>query len=381
MASWLSLSAECRGFELKSLRAKNNQVTMDAAANDPSSMAKSDLRKKKIVPPTPFETLYKAINDFFEYYPPIDRGLLLSDLPKRWSVYPPLLLLPQTAFSSQDWKSYLDALSPDNRILFYSKVASSLKGTHLALNAPIQSTAIRSPHITPLYGDFGTTIDGPPTTTDFANAFWATTVQNGIKQTWAPLYTMFSRGNISEKTRVLLFPNVENQEIADLYIGIGYFAFSYLKAGAKRVWGWDLNAWSVEGLRRGAEMNGWRCAVNELGGLSDAQMVVFNEDNVLAEKRLGDYGVKVRHVNLGLLPSSRGAWRVATEILDEEGWIHVHGNCRDNEIESWTVSVIEEFRGLFGSTWTVEMVDRFRVKEFSPAVGHWVLDVYAKHNL
>ena len=192
---------------------------------------------------------------------------------------------------------------------------------------------------------------------------------------------MFSRGNISEKKRVFSFPNVEDQEVADLFVGIGYFAFSYLKAGAKRVWGWDLNAWSVEGLRRGADMNGWRCVVQGGVGLSDARIVVFNEDNGLATKRLKEYGVKVRHVNLGLLPSSRDAWRIATEILDEEGWIHVHGNCRDSEIEQWSKVVVEEFRVLFGSAWTVEMVDRFRVKEFGPAVGHWVLDLHSKHNL
>ena len=188
---------------------------------------------------------------------------------------------------------------------------------------------------------------------------------------------MFSRGNISEKTRVLSFPDVEGQEVADLYVGIGYFTFSYLKAAAKRVWGWDLNGWSVEGLRRGAEMNGWRCVVNPEGP-SDAQVVIFNEDNVLAGKRLESYGVKVRHVNLGLLPSSQDAWKIATEILDTDGWIHVHGNCRDTDINQWTGTVVEEFKKLFGRAWTVEIAESFRVKGFGPAVGHWVLDLYCK---
>lgn len=186
---------------------------------------------------------------------------------------------------------------------------------------------------------------------------------------------MFSRGNITEKTRVLKFPDVKGQEIADLYVGIGYFAFSYLKGGAKRVWGWDLNWWSVEGLRRGAEMNGWNCAVNP-ENLGDEQIVVYNEDNIKAVERLKGAEIKVKHVNLGLLPSSQGAWRIATEILDERGgWIHVHGNCRDVEIGHWSNTVVAEFTRLFGETWNVGIAQKFRVKEFGPGVGHWVLDL------
>ena len=38
----------------------------------------------------------------------------------------------------------------------------------------------------------------------------------------------------------------------DLYAGIGYFAFSYAKAGVGKVLCWEINPWSVDGLRRGA---------------------------------------------------------------------------------------------------------------------------------
>jgi tRNA wybutosine-synthesizing protein 2 len=186
---------------------------------------------------------------------------------------------------------------------------------------------------------------------------------------------MFSRGNITEKTRVLSFPDIQGEEVADLFVGIGYFAFSYLKAGAKRVWGWDLNPWSIEGLRRGAVMNGWKCSVNP-GDAQDTQLVVYNEDNKAAVERLRELDVRVRHVNLGLLPSSHLAWKIAAEILDEKGgWIHVHGNCKDSEIDTWSGDVAQEFRGLFDSTWQVEIKHQFRVKEFGPGVGHWVLDV------
>jgi tRNA wybutosine-synthesizing protein 3 len=89
----------------------------------------------------------------------------------------------------------------------------------------------------------------------------------------------------------------------------------------------------------------------------------------------------VKHVNLGLLPSSECAWRIATKILDAEGgYIHVHGNCRDIEIDEWCKTTVKEFERLFGNGWEVGIFDKFRVKEFGPGVGHWVLDLYCKQS-
>src|SRR5690606_18256943 len=111
----------------------------------------------------------------------------------------------------------------------------------------------------------------PPRQEDLENAFWVSTKQNGIFQTWAPRYTMFSRGNITEKARILDFhrgdAGLERRKkslaalkglwAVDLYAGIGYFVFSYAKRGM-RVLCWEINPWSVEGLRRGALRNGWK---------------------------------------------------------------------------------------------------------------------------
>jgi len=345
--------------------------------SDAGTFRSASSRTKRGPPPKPFEMLLTSVDSFIsQHSPEIKREPLLATLPRRWSHYPPLILLPQTSFSTSEWQEYLSSLPEDLRNLLYSQIASSLKATHLALNAPIQDDTIRSPLITPLCGDFGPLVPGIPGGKDFEEAFWVQAVQNGIKQTWAPRYTMFSRGNITEKARILHFPDVKDQEVADLFVGIGYFAFSYLKAGAKRVWGWDLNPWSVEGLRRGAELNGWKCAVNPEKA-EEERVVVYNEDNARAIEMLKMNNVKVKHVNLGLLPSSECAWGIATQILhDEGGWIHVHGNCKDTEIDGWIKDVENGFRILFGQSWMVDCQERFRVKEYGPAVGHWILDLY-----
>ena len=89
---------------------------------------------------------------------------------------------------------------------------------------------------------------------------------------------MFSRGNIREKARILgqirlnqspfsglcsgeLSQDLCEIDVVDLYVGIGYFALPYLRKGVRRVFGWELNGWSVEGLRRGCIRNGFECAV------------------------------------------------------------------------------------------------------------------------
>ncbi|OGM43483.1 tRNA wybutosine-synthesizing protein [Aspergillus bombycis] len=199
---------------------------------------------------------------------------LQSNLPKRFTVYEPMLLLPVNAFSSPPaWSALYQSLTALQQQGLYAslvKAFSRMGVTHIAINAPIALTdtqghenRMRSPAgLVPLYGDFGppaaTTTsatsaaspageEGQPSDEDLERAFWVRTMQNhGIVQTWAPLYTMFSRGNVTEKARVLgqgaaPFEGLEVAQlggqavsdvgVVDMYAGIGYFVFSYLKRG------------------------------------------------------------------------------------------------------------------------------------------------------
>ncbi|KAL2416803.1 hypothetical protein ABEF95_005087 [Exophiala dermatitidis] len=308
-----------------------------------------------------------------------------------------------------------------------------------------KQNVIRSPSgLVPVYGNWGP-MHGPvtalqssisdrkrimnqsnPTRRDFDEAFWTSVSQHrGITQCWAPLYTMFSRGNVSEKARILgvdappstagsrltrksasqsqvqsHFPGLTFAElgqplftidVVDFYVGIGYFAFCYLARGVRRVWGWDINPWSIEGLRRGCEKNGWGCLVvqvdDDSGNLTlvqaeasdsnpdrrgqsenvakeiavrilhgdracaatsqsldpEIRCIAFLGDNkwsakVMAEVRrelsclrqdsLGSgVDLNVRHANLGLLPTSRGSWENAVRVLTN----HSNGKGRKDE--------------------------------------------------
>ncbi|RHZ73962.1 hypothetical protein CDV55_107664 [Aspergillus turcosus] len=415
--------------------------TTNEDVNTPANPSLEPKRRTKSSNP-----LRRGIQDFVtRHIPPDDlakRGLspenLESALPKRFTVYEPLLLLPVNALSDPPaWGSLYASLDSQKRkILFESicKAFGRMGVTHIAMNAPIAPTnthggenRMRSPAgLIPLYGDFGAAPSGDgenaqPTREDLQRAFWVRTIQNqGIVQIWAPLYTMFSRGNITEKARILgqgsvfegldegtLGEDVDGISVVDMYAGIGYFVFSYLKRGVKRVWGWEINGWSVEGLRRGCAENGWACKVVQVrndGTLSESipdlidslqhsdRVVLFHGDNKFAahvmsgikecmERR--DAWDRIRHVNLGLLPSSSSAWSDACSMIDLQlgGWIHVHENVDVQHIDVKTQEIITEIGKLRELAFPgavqqpIECRHIEHVKTYAPGVMHCVFDI------
>ncbi|CCJ30519.1 unnamed protein product [Pneumocystis jirovecii] len=307
----------------------------------------------------------------------LDEDKCIIRTPTRWTIYGNMALLPKNAFSSSQW-TFLSTLHSLDRLAFYEGIAKYIGVTHIAMNATIPpNDPMRIPvSFVPLYGDFGPRISKNPTKKDFEEAFWVTTKQNGIYQVWSPMYTMFSRGN--KKARIFRFPDVKNAIIADLYAGIGYFAFSYLKAKAKKVFCWEINPWSIEGLCRGAQLNKFTYKKsNDLNNNYDDQLIVFENTNKLANKQLAEKTKNIRHINLGLLPSSEDSWPIATKMLDSEigGWIHVHAAVCDKEIYSWTNKSKEKFTELFKHQWEVKIEHIEKVKRFSPKSLHIVVDL------
>ncbi|KAI5804148.1 S-adenosyl-L-methionine-dependent methyltransferase [Peziza echinospora] len=194
-------------------------------------------------------------------------------------------------------------------------------------------------NITPLYRH---SCPETPETPDF-NDLWVSSTQNGIHQTWKPLYTMFSRGNVVEKMRIrgrmeagistdtttattttttsststsppTFFPGrskIRDNIILDLYAGIGYFVFPYTTHSPRLVLGWEINPHSVEGLVRAAPLNSVDAVVVPEGEsiskhlfekadnsldtrrknkhLLDTKIVIFNESNETAIHRIREF--------------------------------------------------------------------------------------------
>lgn len=374
---------------------------------------------------------------------------LVAEAPKRWVTYEPMVLLPSGSFTSPAWNKVLSSVSSDCSDDLWEITLRKIgdktreKVTHLAANDGIPLTVstqtaaegtvhgsseeaqqheniLRSPiGLRILRGDFGPS-ETPGRTVisdDFDRALWAHTKQNGIHQTWAPRWTMFSRGNIKEKARLLAFhdaPTPASEDASrllahraqpraalskswavDLYAGIGYFVFSYARLGM-RVLCWELNPWSVEGLRSGARANGWPVKViqgsdlarptHELVSAEEDRIVVFLENNEEAARRvreLRSHGLDlpVRHVNCGLLPRSDDSWEAARGILGcaEDGWLHLHENVGVNDIERRRNEIQELFDGWDerdGRDRATKVENVELVKTFAPDVWHCVFDVY-----
>jgi tRNA wybutosine-synthesizing protein 2 len=341
-----------------------------------------------------------------------------KDIPVGYTIYQPMALLPPKTFSSVWWTSLFSIITKEDLTRVYQLIARALSVTHIAINAPIppslsnaedsstKENVLRSPtHLQPLYGDFGP--EAPiltPTIDDFESAFWVSKQQNGITQMWAPRHTMFSRGNITEKTRLLGLPSVKEAvsisgvcTAVDLYAGIGYFAFSYAKSGVTLVLGFELNPWSVEGLRRGAEANGWDVKVIKTNDRSASaeefpgrapKLVVYEMDNkhaISIVRNMKNTIPAIRHVNCGLLPTSRGSWDTAIRLIDRKlgGWIHLHENFRTEEIEQSAQEVLLHIHDLYVSHVNdpsadiqVKLEHVERVKTYAPGIMHCVLDIY-----
>ncbi|TLS26293.1 hypothetical protein PpBr36_04393 [Pyricularia pennisetigena] len=420
---------------------------------------------------------------------------LVDAAPKRWVIYEPMALLPSGSFASEDWRKVLDGPPPgdgdddegadtssDGGWLLSALWRGILDGlsakspqplTHLAVNDGIplnlpggaaddapaprgqvsaagsdlspRENILRSPSgLRMLYGDFGPgeatkggddgdAAEEPVADQDFDLALWVSTKQNGIYQTWAPRWTMFSRGNVKEKARLLAFHEDRGSSsvpgtttttntphpvppqastaasppwAVDLYAGIGYFVFSYAKLGM-RVLCWEVNPWSVEGLRRGARRNGWKAKVvrgsRDLGRPTpdliddDDHIVVFLESNVEASRRLRELRsaaspdaagfLNVVHVNCGFLPTSQPSWGLAVDIVrgTKGSWLHLHENVADDdilergkEIETVIGSHVDHAKasGDDDPPRRVALQHTELVKTFAPGVWHCVFDVY-----
>lgn len=324
-----------------------------------------------------------------ETFPDLDVSGLLSKVPKKWTVYPPMVLFNAGGFDSEVWQEAFLSFINKQDFFEYIKPAFPAIISHFAVNRPIiEEDILRRPfNIIPLHGDFGPEPNDQlfeqPQKSDLDSAFWCHCVQNGIYQTWAPRYTMFSRGNIKEKKRVLdKFQKLENLFVLDFYAGIGYFTLSYLANGATLLC-WELNPWSIEGLVRGLAANGYKHkfvrkdekltkTVFEEEQKSGTRAFVFHESNENVINRLSLLGqLDISHINLGLLPTSQPSWPIVKAVREKYTQkifqAHIHENEHKNNFEELKLKI--------GNFFSSDVHHLEKVKTFAPDVWHIVADV------
>ncbi|XP_024992862.1 tRNA wybutosine-synthesizing protein 2/3/4 isoform X2 [Cynara cardunculus var. scolymus] len=267
---------------------------------------------------------------------------LLEQLPARWERLGDIVVLPMTSFKDSIWDSLGNEL--------WSTVAESLGARRLARQGRISATGTRDSGLEILVGDDG----------------WVDHRENGVLYSFDATKCMFSWGNLSEKRRMGEL-DCKDEVIVDLFAGIGYFTLPFLvKANAKMVYACEWNPHAIEALRRNLEAN----------SVADRCVVLEGDNRVMAPKGVAD------RVNLGLLPSSEGSWEIAVRALRSNGgMMHVHGNVKDKEEESWTKQVsksIKEISRSEGYDWDVSIEHVERVKWYAPHIRHLVVDIRCK---
>ncbi|CCH59430.1 hypothetical protein TBLA_0B06040 [Henningerozyma blattae CBS 6284] len=337
---------------------------------------------------------------------------LIEQLPIRYTIYPPLLLFNnshQKSFLFDDWqllfKQKIENVTNNTTVQdeYFQELLRILfpQLTHVAINKPIiESDVMRRPfNIQPLYGELiskdlqlldNDQLWDHPTSHDFENTLWCHTIQNGIHQYWAPIFTMFSRGNIKEKKRILdSYPEIEGNDVVDLYSGIGYFTLSYLQRKARNVFCFELNPWSVEGLKRGAIRNKFPwVSTRQLQALNTQTCYIYNMNNEASIEIIRELfptnkrqELKLRHINLGLLPSSKQGWKLAIELFNwQQGCrtttLHIHENVSTAALQDGTFveGTIDQLRSIdTNHEYTPVHVEK--IKTFAPDVWHVCFDV------
>ena len=236
------------------------------------------------------------VNDDFSPLQSREKAIieLLSKLPTKWEKLGDLILLPETAFSSEKWTSII---SQENQLSLWKCVAEALKVERIGKQKHVSDDIIRSSQAQLLLGD----------------SSWVELVDFGVKFGFDACKVMYSSGNVTERHRIGNI-DLKGETIVDCYAGIGYYTLPMLVRGeAELIHACELNQHSISALQWGAKAN----------NIAD-RLIIHKGDNTLTMPKLE--GVADR-CHLGLLPSSQSVWKLAIACLKEKGGtLHIHMN-------------------------------------------------------
>ena len=292
----------------------------------------------------PHQRLRVAVEQWLdqEHLPKED---LLQCLPVKWERLGDLVLLPREVMSLPPWSAIKD--HPSVKDLWLG-LTNALNATSLGIQGPIADDRFRSSQVEMLLGD---------SVVDF--------LDHGLRYTFDAAAVMFSSGNVTERRRIASF-NMEGETVVDAYAGVGYYTFPMLvHAKADHVHACEINPASLEGLRRGAALNG-----------VEQRLSVHPGDNASTLPTLRGLADRC---HMGLLPSSEAVWENGLLTLKPSGGVlHIHMNVEEEHIEAWCKSTVQHFQMLaeqHGLAVEITQEHLERVKWFAPRVRHVVLDL------
>jgi len=221
--------------------------------------------------------------------------------------------------------------------------------------------------------------------------------ENGVVYKFDVTKCMFSSGNGTERSRIARLvrngdPN-SPEVIVDMFCGIGYFTLPLLleKANVSKLFACDINEEALEFLKQSAVAN---------GVVDEVLQVVWGDSSLLGLQDHQNAAVSLLlsgsadRILLGLIPSSRIAWRSAARLLNKVsgGILHIHGVSEKDALQlsgsgdchkpfsKFAETVRSEIDLILNEIgrWTVSVIHVECVKSYSPRKFHCVVDLKAR---
>ena len=268
-------------------------------------------------------------------------------LPTKWELLGDIALVPSDTLNSEEWHIVLSENETLHREV-WREIATSLRVSRIARQSEITNDKLRSSQVKMIVGD-----SGEVELTDNGVKFWLDVTK-----------VMFSSGNVTERHRIGDI-DMSGEIVVDAFSGIGYYTLPMLvRSNAKHVYACELNPYSIDALRKGAELN----------AVSDRLSIIEGDNQITLQ---GLTGIADR-VHLGILPSSENTWSLAIDCLRQSGGIiHIHMNVREKEIDSFVEYCLELLNHYAGQRDfnTVQLQHVEKVKWYAPHIRHIVIDV------
>ena len=299
---------------------------------------------------SPHQRLYKGLESLLiaENLELTLKNEILEKIPKRWERYGELVLLPKKTFKEYNGSKFLNQS-------FWKVIAKALEVSKIGIQGEIKGD----------YRETGAFLV-------LGNNANVLHVENKIIYSFNVTKCMFSSGNVSERIRVSKF-DCTGEEILDLYAGIGYYTLPLLVySGCKHVYSCEWNEEASDSLIQNLSLN----------KVEDKCSVYVGDNNITItdSKLIG----KIDRVFLGLLPSSKGGWKLGLSSLKSTGgMIHLHGNAPGKKELEWAKGVMKELSELaleMNKKWKFSLQHLEKVKWYSPHVRHVVLDILCERD-
>ena len=277
---------------------------------------------------------------------------LLDDLPNKWEKLGSIALIPQYSLENKHWQNVLEQTSQVEISTLWKTIAESIGVKSLGRQQEISNNQMRTSQVILLHGDSGIC--------EFTD--------HGVTFALDVTEVMFSSGNVTERHRIGDI-DMTGEVVVDAFAGIGYYTLPMLvRSNAKHVYAIEINPNSVKWLEAAAKKNDVQKRLTILRG--DNSEIMQDLHNI------------ADRVHLGILPSSKSAWKNAARCLKPEGgFIHIHMNCKEEEIADLAADILCEFETIcreLNMDWELSIHHIEKVKWYAPRIRHVVIDLQCR---